>query len=511
MYEKYAKHFNDEITEGIKEFAYDKALEKSRYIFIRREGNKKKYNGYCTHCNKEFDTEYHKHKSYIKCPICGTECQARSAGISRMNLRDKACFIRYDKSVVDKETLIGRAFFVERNYSGDYKNVKTEIVELARYIFEPGESVMFEQTSRWYSDKLGKWCQKSSICRYNRDGFNNMDDYIDWSSLEEATKDNRFQYSMYKKYGVDGYYKSMAGFFEVYNKYPIIEQLTKIGFRNIVERMFKGWSMENSVNWRRKDNVFKFLKLNKAQVKEIVNSGVEITPKLLNIYRQSKKEKWNLNLDDLKEIEKLINSKWRRKNISEYTTWCKAYKYITKQFDKYRYYELKEEVLSTWIDYLCDCDKLEFNAKEDENILFPKDVHQQHLNFTAQIKYIENIKLQEGFDKQRERREKLRFEYKDLICFAAMSQKELIEEGKAMSHCVGGYAESCSEGKTDIIFIRKKSAPDKAYVTMEIRKDEIIQVRAYKNGKPDDDVNKFVEEYKRNVLKRLKSKRKKVA
>ena len=42
MYEKYAKHFNDEITEGIKEFAYDKALEKSRYIFIRREGNKKK-------------------------------------------------------------------------------------------------------------------------------------------------------------------------------------------------------------------------------------------------------------------------------------------------------------------------------------------------------------------------------------------------------------------------------------------------------------------------------------
>ena len=338
-----------------------------------------------------------------------------------------------------------------------------------------------------------------------------MDDYIDWSSLEESTKDNRFQYSMYKKYGVDGYYKSMAGFFEVYNKYPIIEQLTKIGFRNIVERMLKGWSMENSVNWRRKDNVFKFLKLNKAQVKEIVNSGVEITPKLLNIYRQSKKEKWNLNLDDLKEIEKLINSKWRRKNISEYTTWCKAYKYITKQFDKYSYYELKEEVLSTWIDYLCDCDKLEFNAKEDENILFPKDVHQQHLNFTAQIKYIENIKLQEGFDKQRERREKLRFEYKDLICFAAMSQKELIEEGKAMSHCVGGYAESCSEGKTDIIFIRKKSEPDKAYVTMEIRKDEIIQVRAYKNGKPDDDVNKFVEEYKRNVLKRLKSKRKKVA
>ena len=207
MYERYAKHFNDEITEEIKRFAYDKALENSRYIFIKRDG--RKHIGYCTHCNKEFDTEYHKHKSKMICPECNTECQARSAGISRMNLKDIACFIRYDKSVVDDETLIGRAFFVKRDYSHNYKEVKTEIKEIARYVFEPGESVMFESTSPWWNYKDGKWYQMGSICKYNRNGLMNVYNIVDWDSLEEATKDNRFQYSMYKHYWGPEFYKNM--------------------------------------------------------------------------------------------------------------------------------------------------------------------------------------------------------------------------------------------------------------------------------------------------------------
>ena len=103
------------------------------------------------------------------------------------------------------------------------------------------------------------------------------------------------------------------------------------------------------------------------------------------------------------------------------------------------------------------------------------------------------------------------FEYKDIICFAAMSQIELVKEGKEMNHCVGGYAEACSQGKTDIIFIRKKSEPDKPYVTMEVKKNEVIQVRAFGNGRPSEEVNEFVEEYKKQVLSKIKSKRKKAA
>ena len=95
----------------------------------------------------------------------------------------------------------------------------------------------------------------------------------------------------------------------------------------------------------------------------------------------------------------------------------------------------------------------------------------------------------------------------------ASSQNELIEEGKALAHCVGGYAERCSKGETDIIFIRKNDEPNKPFVTMEVRENEVVQVRAFKNRKPTEEVLEFVEEFKKQVLNKLskKKKRKKVA
>lgn len=504
MYSKYAKHFKDHITEDIKRFAYDKALSNSRYMFVTNKDNR----GYCTNCNREFNIGYHKHKSREECPYCGCDCEVRLTGIRRKTLIDSACFIRYDKSLVDKETLVARAFYVERDYRYGYKDVKTYIRELARYIYEPGNSVEFEKSQ--YDEK---WYQRKSICRYNRDSLAKLNNYVDWDSLEEATKDNRFQYSMYEEYGFEDAYKSMTRYFDIYNRYPIIEKLTKIGFKGIVEYMLKGWDMEGAVNWKRKDDVFKFLKLNRAQVKEIVQSEVEITPKLLNMYRQGLKEKWKLNLNEIVEVKNLFISAWRRKEIGQYTNLGKAFRYVTKQFNTYtEHYDNKADVIRTWIDYLFDCDNLKLDYKNDSKLLFPKNVHQQHLNFTAQIKYLEDKKLIEGFEKERSRREKLKFEYKNLICFAAMSQKELIEEGKAMNHCVGGYAKSCSEGKTDIIFIRSKDEPNKSYVTMEVIKDKVIQVRAHSNKKPPEEVNEFVEEYKKQILSKIKSKKgKKVA
>ena len=517
MYEQYAKYFrnNDEITKDIEDFAYKNALVESRYIFLKRK-DKSYYSGYCTHCKDEFNTEYHRHKSQMVCPSCGCSCEVRLSSISRKYFADTATFIRYDKSKEDKDTLTARAFFVKRDYSRDYRDVETEIKELARYVFTKEESVMFETVAPWWreiSEYKGKWHQMSSICRFNRDGLSSIPCYVDWNSVKKATRDNRFKYSMWEYYkGKDAKYKNMAGYFEIYNKYPIIEQLTKIGFDTLVEELLRGRSMQNAVNWKRKDDIFKFLKLNRDDVKKIASSGEYITPSLLNIYREGIKNKWKLPIKDLKEIESLKLQRYRHgETVNLYTTWDKLYKFLVKQLEKYPdKFNSKADALQIWIDYINDCIKLNMNM-EDRKTLFPKDLHQQHLNFTKQIEYLEDKKLQDGFNKEKPRREKLRFEYKDLICFAAMSQKELIEEGKAMEHCVGGYAKRCSKGETDIIFIRKKDDIDTAYVTMEVRGKEVIQVRGHANKRPCEEVWQFVEEYKKQVLSKIRKRRKKVA
>lgn len=508
MDEKYRMHFDETISKDIKTFAYETVLSQSRYIFVEKK--KGRYFGYCTNCGEEFEIEQVKHKTIKECPKCDCTCQIRLARYSRKYFEDKACFIRYDQSKIDNETLVARAFYVSRDYSGDYRNVKTVFGELARYIFSPKENVMFEK-DRWWNYYQDTWYRTDSIHKYNRDSLANLNNFIDWSSLDEATKENRFKYSMYKVMGYRDQYCSMTKYFEFYNKYPIIERLIKIGFIDLVKEKLSGWSLKNCVNWKQKDDIFKFLKLNRAQVKEIVGSKVEITPSFLNLYRKNVKEKWKFNLSELKELEELMYG-WYRKNIEDYTTWNKLFRYISKQLTKYNMWDTKKEAISTWIDYLYDCEKLKFDLN-DERVLFPKNLFRQHQNFIAQIRYKENEKLNEGFEKEKKRREKFKFEYNGIFSIPASSQNELIEEGKALAHCVGGYAERCSKGETDIIFIRKNDEPNKPFVTMEVRENEVVQVRAFKNRKPTEEVLEFVEEFKKQVLNKLskKKKRKKAA
>ena len=59
--------------------------------------------------------------------------------------------------------------------------------------------------------------------------------------------------------------------------------------------------------------------------------------------------------------------------------------------------------------------------------------------------------------------------------------QEIISEGQALQHCVGGYAERHAEGKTTILFIRRKDNLDTPYYTLEI-----------------DDKTKHIKQYHRN-------------
>lgn len=111
---------------------------------------------------------------------------------------------------------------------------------------------------------------------------------------------------------------------------------------------------------------------------------------------------------------------------------------------------------------------------------------------------------------------KYSFEYQGLKIVVPESMQDIIDEGKALSHCVGGYAERHAEGKLSILFIRKLSDPDTSYVTMEVQGKRIIQYHGYKNDVKKQlpkQVVDFVEEFKKYIdnpiaYKKSKEKRK---
>ena len=80
------------------------------------------------------------------------------------------------------------------------------------------------------------------------------------------------------------------------------------------------------------------------------------------------------------------------------------------------------------------------------------------------------------------------------------TKRELIEEGNAQSNCVGrwGYYNQVIDGKCFIVFVRKETAPTKAFVTCEIisRTGRINQFLGHGNNAPQgESLEAFKEAY----------------
>jgi len=77
----------------------------------------------------------------------------------------------------------------------------------------------------------------------------------------------------------------------------------------------------------------------------------------------------------------------------------------------------------------------------------------------------------------------LEFSADGLLIRQPHSLQEIEDEGRILSHCVGGYAERHAMGKLSIMFLRKVSEPDKPYYTVEVSQyGGIVQCRGYRNN-----------------------------
>lgn len=520
-FEGYLKHFGGEIiTKEIEEYVVEEALKHSRYMFIQRRGKErysvdplteekvrlgKQQYGYCTYCNKEYETEGLEHNGSIICPGCGSKVKIKSSGMSRKYLYDDAYFVHYEKSKIDKDVIVAKGIFVERSYKGDYKNIKTLYRVEALYIFKINDPVMLTDSS-W--DRMnGTYCWEKrnkvfSLTNYSHRVFRTTN----LESIEAAIEGTPYQYSMYKEYMSS--YGDGLKFFELFSKYPRIEDLTKLGFKNIVEAKLNESGTYSSINWNGK-SVFKMLRVNKGELKDLIAFDRVKTPCFMRLHQFNSKEKNKLTLAELKELERLIEYNFEDfKKILKYTSLYKFYKYINIQESKYiKKFHRGALTIKDWKDYIEDCKSLKMDITK-ESVLFPKDLYTAHQNTIKQIKYQEDEALDEKMKKREEEiNKKYLFEDKKYIIRAVKSTKEIIGEGAALYHCVGGYAKSHSEGITNILVIRDKNDIDKPYYTMEIRSNKIIQVRGLRNCAPDKKLNKFLSKFKALKIEKVKNKK----
>jgi hypothetical protein len=493
------KHFSPEISEEIKKYATDEAFLFSRYIFTRREG-KKQY-GYCTHCHTEFETVKLKHNAGAECPNCKSSCKVKSSAMGHKYLIDEVYFTYYEKSLIDHQVMVAKGIYASRSYRGDYHNVKTTYSIESIYVLKMGDCTMLKPTY-YRKDYYGKYRLRSMFSYWSGKSYIDKVCYSQ-KSIEETIKGTPFQYSMWKEYSSG----DMVEYFDLYSKYPCIEYLTKEGFEEVVEDKLYGRPTYSAINWNGK-TIFKILKVNKSQLKEIKQSKIKFDCLLLKLFQLSAKDKSNLPVPTLQTISRSYGFYIDNlRAILKYTSLRKIDKYIDVQLKKsQKFLYTKNGILSTWKDYILDCIKLEMDLSSD-NILFPKNLYTAHQNTIKQIKVKADAMLDKKIKERAVTLQNYYFEFNDLVIRAANSSQELIEESKSLHHCVASnYTNPYADGKTNIFFIRKTTEPDKPYFTLELKKGQIVQCRGKHNRSQTNDVTEFIKAFEEAKLKDKRSK-----
>ena len=86
------------------------------------------------------------------------------------------------------------------------------------------------------------------------------------------------------------------------------------------------------------------------------------------------------------------------------------------------------------------------------------------------------------------------------------SYRELVTEGQKLKHCVANYATAYAEGRSKLFCIRRETAPEEPYYTLELGKENSLrQYRGYRNDvennyQPQPQVKRFVEKWMKTVV-----------
>lgn len=178
-----------------------------------------------------------------------------------------------------------------------------------------------------------------------------------------------------------------------------------------------------------------------------------------------------------------------------------------------RYLERQKSDITTLLDYWNMARRAGLDLR-DEHVQLPKSLKREHdrLVETERIARNEEEKRrkQAEIEKRRPAFEKVvapleAWSWEDGgICIRPVhTEQELIDEGSALHHCVGGYGPTVAKGESCIFFIRRADAPDKPWFTLQVELKTVkeLQNHGMRNCAPTKEVQEFVNRWLAHVRK----------
>lgn len=521
-------HFPEKMDEQFVDYVENSVLLSSRYLFLYRVG--KDQFGFCTHCRTEWKTpSLYGHNETRGCKNCYSVVTTKHAGKGRSRLVDDAYIVWYGKSLIDPNVLTARGVYVQRDYSGDFREVNTDFMVQSEYLFEFGNprgkgKERFGKARMMRRGWPDRFYEPQSIYTEMEHSMQNKPLYLNVDNIAAAVDGTPFQYSQWREYfsirteteavwrgfnqttrRAEEAKSDLVKFFELVAKYPCIEYVTKLGLAEIVKAKIDGRGTFNVINWRGA-TLEKVMRLSKNEIDLLRKSSVEMTPLALHSYHFHRKQGLQVSFEEAYAIRDLTFD-YNSKALDEIgVPKVQAIKYILKQLrrpDSVKRYSSAGSVVSTWRDYLRECRQLELDMSI-ESVLFPNNLDAAHKKTTEKVKIKADESLNKLIAERLVKLNKFTFEHGDFFIRPAKDSIELFREGKTLKHCVGGYAKAYAEGKSNIFFIRRISEPDTPFFTIEVIGNRITQAYGLFHCRPTADVQTFIDLF---IAKKLQTKK----
>lgn len=334
-------------------------------------------------------------------------------------------------------------------------------------------------TVGWYDlfgSNFPKNYETKSWCTSERQYYNPYSHLVNINYLKRF---KQYKYSAYELFKG----KCILDYLRIYEQYPQVELLLKQGISSYIainktllkkvdkDKLFRRWLMEN---------------------KDKVTDSRFSVKTLLAAYK-----------NDI-AIEKARHYEQAAAQLKDFYGGKTIIETIGNDTNRFiDYIEKYNITFPLYYDYACACKELQIDLSLDKH-KYPKNFMAAHDLRIEQ----RNVQREILAEKEREER-RLNFisiakkylnleksEKSGYMAIIAKTPDDLVNEGKALSHCVGGmlYNKRFAEEKTLIFFIRSTESPDTPLVTLEycLESHKVLQCYAYHDTKPSDDILNFV-------------------
>ncbi len=464
----------DEVEQWVKETLFPENL-----LYFQKEGNRTTYS--CTACGaKSWRKKAWKHRERTSCPKCGRPVIANKGTEPKMKRKPVVILQKYGDKWVERQ------FWAYCWWEPGKKRL--ELCEELRAIMQQDRT----SGDLWYGLEGAADEFEQDFWDKNRRNKRFIPSYLYPGNLDEIMEMQVMKRSAIDILAKQGERFHVNSYILRFRAYPFLEYFAKSGLYRLVDECVSNpWWMSSAL-YLCGETQQEILRIDGNRLRRLkeLNGGMRTLEWLRYEQGSGKKitreslewlNKYNVSMGECQELLEGIGSVNKMVN------------YLKKQKEK------PDKALITWSDYLKMAENEGYDIT-DSMIRFPRDLKLRHDQLVELgIKRRDEKRLEElkGLDIQIQHwlPEAMRYSWQDknYLMIPARSCRELIEEGRALHHCVGNgdtYMKKMAEGESWILFLRKKENPETPYYTIEIDMvtDAIRQWYSKLDRQPDREV-----------------------